>query len=73
MFIGERVEVLYLYTKILVVVEATEMVVNVWLWSEGWTEPILFVYIKRLFLETGGYSEGSGHILILVWEVQRAS
>lgn len=53
-------------------VEATEIVANVWLWSEGWTGPILFVSIKKLFLETG-YLEGSGHILILVWEVQRSS
>lgn len=45
------------------------MVTNVWLWSEGWTGSLLLVYIKRLFLETGGYSEVSGHILILVCEV----
>lgn len=40
------------------------MVANVWLWSKGWTGPILLVSMERLFLETGGYSKGSGHILI---------
>lgn len=50
-------------------IKATEIVEGVWLWSEGWTGSIIFVYIKRLFLETGGYLEVSGHILILVWEV----
>lgn len=54
-------------------IEATGMVANVCLWREGWVGSILLVYIKRLFLETGGYLEVSGHILFLVWEVQRAS